>query len=152
MIPEKDREKITVDAASAGEVKIHKIVADDMDAPTKKILGSNAVYFAIRDDAILVGLGADGLAAIKEAATATGGPSAGLLNVAVSASRLAGMVPDDGGKAAKAAKEVFGGNPNGADLITISAQMNQGLKLKVNVKGKVISFGAKAAGIDVGDK
>lgn len=152
IVPEKDKDKIMLDAASAGDVKIHKIVAEDMDAEAKKVLGSTSVYFAIRDDAALVAFGADGLSALKEAIAIKGGTNPALLSVAVSVARVAAMNPMEAEKANKAVKDVFGGSPNGADLVTVSAEMKDGLRVKINVKAKVISLGAKIAGIDAGDK
>src|SRR5262249_17859635 len=90
-VPEKDREKISLDAATVGDVKIHKITADDMGDEAKKVFGSNAVYLAFRDDAVLVALGADGLAAIKEAAKLTPSTAKSVVNIAVSVSRAAGL-------------------------------------------------------------
>jgi hypothetical protein len=146
-VPEKDKAKITVDAASAGDVKIHKVTADDMGEDAKKIFGSDAIYFAIRDDALLFAMGADGLAAIKEAATVSAGESKAALNVVISVARAAAMDVKEQ-KAAKAAKDVFGSDPKGADAITITATLTDSLNLKVNVKGKVITFGTKAAGVN----
>jgi hypothetical protein len=143
-VPEKDKGKIELDAASVGGVKIHKITAEDMGEEPKKIFGSNAVYVAFRDDALIVAVGADGLAAIKEAAMLTPSTSKAVVNVAIAVGRLAGLDLKDQ-KAAKAAKEVFGSDPAGSDAITITATMTDRVHLKVNVKAKIISFGAKAA-------
>jgi hypothetical protein len=143
-MPEKDKEKITIDAASAGDVKIHKVTVDNMGEQETQIFGSNAVYFAIRDDAILVSLGADGLAAIKEAVDLKPGDSKAVLSVVVATARAAGLDVKEK-KAAKVAKDVFGSDPKGSDTITVTLEMAQTARLKVNVKGKVIAFGAKTA-------
>ena len=143
-MPEKDKEKITLDAASVGDIKIHKVVADDMGEQEKKMFGSNAVYFAIRDNAILIALGADGLAAIKDAVNLKPTESKAVLNVVVSTARAAGLDVKEK-NAAKAAKDVFGSDPKGSDTITVTLEMAQTARLKVNVKGKVIAFGVKTA-------
>jgi hypothetical protein len=140
-MPEKDREKITLDADSAGDAKIHKLVIDNMDAEGKAIFGSPTVYLAVRDDAVFVGLGPDGLAALKTATQAKA-QSAKLLNVNVSVARVAGLDKKNAG-AAKVAKEVFGNNPHGSDTVNVTAEMDQALKLRVTVKGKVFAFGVK---------
>ncbi len=150
-IPDKDKEKITLDAASAGDMKIHKATADDMGDDAKKVFGSNAVYFAFRDDALVFALGADGLAAIKEAAGLQLADSKACLSVVVSVARAAGLDVKEQ-KAAKVAKDVFGSDPKGLDTVTITATMTDHVHLKLNVKGKIISFGAKAAGVAGEDK
>lgn len=141
--PEKDREKITIDADSVGDTKIHKIVIDDMDPEMSKILGTPAVYLAVRDDALLVGLGPDGLAAVKAAATVTP-QTINSLKINVSAARVAGMVKDDE-NVAKVAKEIFGANPSGSDMVSITAEMTDTLKLRIHIKGKVVGFAVKSA-------
>ena len=89
-------------------------------------------------------MGADGLAAIKEAVNLKPGDSKAVLSVVVSAARAAGLDVKEK-KAAKVAKDVFGSDPKGSDTITMTLEMAQTARLKVNVKGKVIAFGAKAA-------
>src|SRR5262249_54845574 len=131
-LPDKDKGKVTLDADSAGGAKIHKLVIEEMDADAKALFGSTTVYLAARDDAVLVALGPDALAALKKAAQATA-HSAKLLNVNVSIARIAGLDKKNSG-AAKIAKEVFGDNPHGADTVTVTAEMDQALKLRVVVK------------------
>jgi hypothetical protein len=141
-MPEKDKSKIALDAESAGDVKIHKLTIDELDADAKAMFGSTTIYLAARDDAILVALGPDALAALKTAAQAQAG-SAKVLNVSVSVARMATIDKKDAG-AGKVAKEVFGPSPSGTDTVTVTAEMDQALKFRLVVKGKVIAFGVKA--------
>ncbi len=146
-MPAKDKEKITLDAASAGDLKIHKAVADDMGEQEKKMFGSNAIYFGFRDDAVLFSLGDDALAAIKEAANLKPSESKAVLSVVVSVARASGLDVKEK-KAEKIAKEVFGSNPEGTDTVAVTLEMGQTARLRVNIKSKVIAFGFKAAETD----
>jgi hypothetical protein len=144
-MPEKDRAKITLDADSVGSMKIHKIDADDMDADGKKVFGTTNVYVGISDNMVLVGLGMDGLNAVKSAASASPA-TAPALDITVSVARAAGLNKKDE-NAAKAAKAAFGENPNGNDTVTIKAETGEASRFQIRVKGKIIAFGAAAAGM-----
>lgn len=51
-VPEKDRDKIKLDAESIGSVKVHRVDAQGgFDADAKRLFGDNPLYFAFRSDA-----------------------------------------------------------------------------------------------------
>lgn len=143
-LPEKDKGKVTLDAASADGMKIHKILAEEMDANGQKLFGSKDVYVGIADNMVVIGLGPDGLNAVKAAASAKPA-SAPAIDVMVSIARCAELDKKDD-KAAKAAKAIFGEHPEGKDTITIKAETGEKSRLEVHFKGKIIEFGVKANG------
>src|SRR5262249_13196391 len=64
-LPEKEREKIKLDAESVGNVKIHRLdVSKQFDAKAKEQFGENPIYVAVRDDALFLALGENGLKAL----------------------------------------------------------------------------------------
>src|SRR5262249_665063 len=66
--PEADREKIKLDAESAGTLKIHRLdFQEHMDANARKIFGASPLYVLFRPDAVLVAGGEGSLELIKEA-------------------------------------------------------------------------------------
>jgi len=145
VMPEKDRGKVTLDADSAGDMKIHKIVADDMDAEAKAIFGTTNIYVGISDNMVAIGLGADGLKAVKSM-TGTSLAAAPALDVMVSVARAASMNKKDE-NVAKAVKAAFGENPNGNDTVTIRAETGEKSHFQLHVKGKIITFGANVSGM-----
>ena len=64
------RQVIAVDVAKDGIVNIHKLQPETVDANMRETLGDGPVYFAVRDDALVVTAGVEALDAIKEAVTA----------------------------------------------------------------------------------
>ena len=66
-----EQKSLKLDVAKAGDVDIHQIIPDPnqpLDENVKRLIGDNPdIYFAIRDDAILLAGGPDALAALKEA-------------------------------------------------------------------------------------
>jgi hypothetical protein len=76
-LPESYRSKIHLDVETAEAVKVHRIDGDifDEDSASKRkrrerILGDNPVFLAVTRDRLVVALGEQGLAALKEALTA----------------------------------------------------------------------------------
>jgi hypothetical protein len=143
-IPDKDKGKVTLDVDSAGEMKIHKALIDEMDADAKKVFGSGTVYLGISDDRILLGLGPDALKAVKSAAEAAPGSAPGL-SAMVSMSRAANLEKKEP-QPPKIAREVFGASPDGNDTVTVRGQPGPSSNLSIRIKGKVIQFVARTSG------
>jgi hypothetical protein len=56
----KDRKKVEFDVAKAGGASIHRIPVDNLDHDAQEMFGDDAkVYFAVRKDLLLVGLGSE---------------------------------------------------------------------------------------------
>ena len=78
-LPKKDQEKVKFDVAKVGDVGIHQFLSDSAmtEENSKHMFGENPdVYFAFRDNAVLIAIGADGLAALKEVIAAKPKPGA----------------------------------------------------------------------------
>lgn len=144
ILPEKDAKKIEVDAASAGDIKIHKIVVgDELPPEQKKVFGSDSVYIAFRDDAMFVTFGADGLKLIKEIVTAQAkaGPA---VSIQASLSRIAPLMEAKDRPSLKLVEDVFGKNPQGTDTFTLKVEGGAKANLQLSLKGKLIEFAVKA--------
>ena len=143
-LPEKDREKLKFDVAKAGGVSIHSAVPDDKgDDNTVKTLGEDpTVYFAFRDDAVLISRGEGALDALKEALTAK--PKAGATaGMEVSMSRLATGVNNQTPGAAEAAKQAF--KDGKKDKVRFSVEGGKALTVKFSMDAPVITFSALTA-------
>src|SRR5260370_16139234 len=91
-VPEAEREKIKLDAETAGSVKIHRLdVQGQFDEHAKKLFGSNPVYVGFRSDALFVAGGDGGLTLLKDAVAAKPGVLPPL-KVDVSIARLAPLM------------------------------------------------------------
>ncbi len=152
VLPERDRQKIKLDAETAGNVKIHRLDNQgDFNPEARQILGDNPIYFAIRSDAFLVGTGPDGLKAVKAALSAQ--PKAGpLVQLDVSLARLVpamvGMAKFRGENdmaqyLENAGKESFKGQ--GEDLLHGSVQGGKDLRIRYAIKAEALSFFSKVA-------
>src|SRR5207245_10617463 len=54
-VPPAEREKIKLDAETAGSVKVHRLdVQEQFDEHAKNLFGSNPIYIAFRSDALFV--------------------------------------------------------------------------------------------------
>lgn len=152
VLPERDRQKIKLDAETAGNVKIHRLDNQgDFNPEARQILGDNPIYFAIRSDAFLVGTGPDGLKAVKAALSAQ--PKvAPLARLDVSLARLVpamvGMAKFRGENdmaqyLEKAGKESFKGQ--GEDLLHGSVQGGKDLRIRYAIKAEALGFFGKVA-------
>jgi len=140
-LPEKDREKIKLDVDKAGGVNIHSAVPDEKeDANTRKTLGEDAtVYFAFRDDAILLARGEGALDALKEALTSK--PKAGAVaRLEVSMSRVSAGVDNQMPGAADAAKKAF--KDGAKDKVRFAVEGGKALTVKVGMDAAVVTFSA----------
>jgi hypothetical protein len=152
MIPERDRQKIKLDAETAGNIKIHRLDAQgDFNPAARRLMGENPIYFAIRSNALLVGSGPDGLKALKGALAAQ--PKVGpLVQLDLAVARLApAMVAgakshgdsDAAQYVEKASKESFKGP--GGDLIRLTVQGGNDLKIQYVIQADALGFFGKVA-------
>jgi hypothetical protein len=148
-IPAKERDQIKLDAESQGNVKIHRVDAHkDFDAEAKRLFGENPIYVAIREDAALIGVGAEGLGALKEAISAAPKAAPPVL-VEVSLAHLATAMAKDQKHAPAAAQKAF--TEKDSDKITLTVSGGKALKVRFAMKSAVIKFihlmeeGSKAA-------
>ena len=142
-MPEHDREKVKLNAESAGDVKIHRIEAEkDFDEQTRHILGNNPIFAAVKSDAILIAGGAHGLEALKSALTLEPRTSP-QLQVEVSVASLAPAAAKGDAKALaelkKASESSFKGDKDG-DKIRFSLEGGKALKARFTMDASVIKF------------
>jgi hypothetical protein len=137
-IPAEAAAKVSVDVAKVGEVNVHRLnVEKDLDEDTKKSLGENPIFFAIRDDALLFSMGEDGLAAIKNAIGAKSKVSP-VMSLELSMKRLAPLMERDQKAAPKAAEDAFKGQVS--DRVTIRVTGGEELRLRFGMSGAVLKF------------
>ncbi|HVS39591.1 MAG TPA: hypothetical protein VMS17_28800 [Gemmataceae bacterium] len=139
-----DQKNLKLDVAKVGSVSIHQIIPDanqSMDENTKKLFGENPnIYFAVRDDAILLAGGPGALDALKSVASAkpTPGPT---IQVEVSMSRAAKVAAGENPAAPDIAKKVF--KDGKKDKVRLSIQGGKALTLKFSMDAPVITFSAQ---------
>lgn len=150
-LPPSERDKVKTDVAKVGSANIHQITVDEMEKESKELFGTTNILVGFRDDMAVLGFGPDAMNALKSALQAT--PStASMLSLNASVSRAVGLskADPDSAKMIKIAEDVFGKNPAGTDLITISGEMTDTLRLRIGMKGKLIQFGAKTSEAGIG--
>ncbi len=139
--PEKDREKVKLDVDKAGGVNIHSVVPDEKeDENSTKMLGKNpTVYFAFRDDAILLARGEGALDALKEALTSK--PKVGAVaRLEVSMSRLSAGANSQFPGAGDAAKKAF--KDGKKDKVRFAVEGGKALTVKLSMDAPVVTFSA----------
>ncbi len=136
-LPEKDREKIKLDAESVGAVKIHRLdVSKQFDAQAKEQFGENPIYVAVRDDALFVAMGENGLKALHGAVKAKP-KAAPLVNVEMSLSRLATLLGRTRKAFPDAAAKAFGKDKED-DKFYLTLTGGKALQLRIGMKGPVV--------------
>jgi hypothetical protein len=139
-------EKLKVDFAKQGDVNIHRVMLEEKDfgeqgAEVLKVIGPNPIFFAFRDDALVMGMGEDGLKAVKDALEAKLKPGA----VVESESGLAKLdkaYPQVKGWA-DAAKKAF--KAPGDDKVSFRVEGGKALTIRVAAKAAIVTFGAELA-------
>jgi hypothetical protein len=139
--PNKAKGSLSIDFAKVGDINIHKAVPDKVDEGTRNTLGDGAVYFAFRENAVIVAAGPGALDAIKTAATASAGPGK-ILQIDIAASRVATAkhMAAEHKEAPAIAKRVFKG---GDDTIRIVFEGGDTLKLSLRMKAQLVKFFAE---------
>jgi hypothetical protein len=100
-LPESEQKLLKLNAHQVGNVMIHRFDLHQVITEAKEFVGENPLYFALRDDALFVAIGDEGLPAIKQAvaAAATDTPP---VQFDISMARLGGFI-DKGGPIAQQA-------------------------------------------------
>jgi hypothetical protein len=144
-LPEKDQERVKFDTAKAGDISIHRFTPDAAMAEenSKRMFGDNPeVYFAFRDDALVIAIGSDGLAALKEVLAAK--PKAGAtLQMEASLNRFAALMTKDHPAAPDAAKKAF--KDGKKDKVRFALEGGKALTIKISMDAPVITFSALMA-------
>lgn len=139
-LPE-DNEDLKLDVAKEGTVAIHQVKPRDLDANAKKMFGEKPIYFAVREDAILMALGDEGLAAVKESLAAAP-RTASVFEMDLAFSRLAPLMTDKYDKATiEAAQKTL--KDKGADRVRVSIKGGKALELRLGMKAQLLAFFGK---------
>lgn len=143
--------KIKLDADSVGAVKIHKleIPTDNPAGPhIEKLTGDPTLYVAFRDDALLLGLGKDGLQAVKNAVTPTSVVGGAIVYYEADVARLAAtMAPPE---IAAKATQLFPGGTGGNVRLMVSG--GGALTIRLDTKVAVLQLlGTKMEGKAAGN-
>jgi hypothetical protein len=147
ILPENEKKKFEIDAATAGDLKVHKIVVgNDLPPEQKKVFGSDSVYIAFRDDAMFVTFGADGLKYMKDI-VGVQAKETPALSIQAALSRIAPLMDQKDRPSAKIVQDVFGKNAQGTDTFTLKVEGGSKINLQLSLKGKLIEFAAKAQGM-----
>jgi hypothetical protein len=137
-VPDEVKNFITLDAAKAGAVAIHKITPPETDAKMRALFGDNPVYVAIREDAVLVALGDKGLEAIKEAVAAA--PKTGrIFSTEAALARLAPLIEKEHRGAIEAAKKAFG-KEGDTDKLRFVIEGGDTLQIKLAARAELLKF------------
>ena len=138
-LPPRERDLIKLDVDKAGSVKIHQIdVGPLMPDSLVQTFGNNPVYVAFRSDAMFAALGEKGLSALKDAVAAPPAVAAPL-KLEVSVARLAALIGHTEARAARAAEQAFGKDPN-SDKVRVVIEGGPALRLRVEMKAQVLKF------------
>ncbi len=137
LVPDAERDKIKLDAETAGGIKIHRIDAQShFDEKARKIFGDHPVYVAFRNDAAFVAVGDGGLVALKTAlaSTPTARPP---LTLEVNPARLAPLIAQTDAQK-DIVRKVF---PPGEDgTVRLSVEGGNALRARFSARFSALQF------------
>jgi hypothetical protein len=139
-LPEKERDRITLDFDKAGAVNVHRIRPDE-DAAAKKLLGDTTTYFSLRGDALFLAVGDKALPALKEAVAREPKVSRPF-EAELALARLAPLLEGEVKGATDVARKVFGDRKD-SDRLTITVDAGKSLRVRAGMKTAVIQFFAQ---------
>jgi hypothetical protein len=143
-IPEPVQSAFEVDAEKQGDFKLHTVkVRDQLPDNARRVFGETDLWFAFRDDAVLISFGPDGKKALKEALNRA--PASGaLVKVELNVTRLAELEEAQSGAnkgtAKKIANEVFGNDAGNSEKISITVESGESLRFRVATSGKAVKY------------
>jgi hypothetical protein len=140
-LPEGERAIVTLDAETADGVKVHRIDAHKgFDEKARRTFGENPFYLAVRDDAVVVGGGPNGLEALKEVLSARPGAAPPFV-LDLSMAKIAVVSARDSGDPhrVKAVEEAVK-NIKGNDQIHIVLEGGQAVTLRVTAQAEAIKL------------
>jgi hypothetical protein len=139
-LSDRSRRGLKLDADKVGTINIHQADQERIDAKTKQLLGEGPVYFALRDDVLLLAAGADALATLKQALgrkPVVAPPLRVEMGLQALASLLA-VVDPEMKNAPQAAKEAFLEGNN--DRVSLEATGGAKMSLKITLPTAAIAF------------
>jgi hypothetical protein len=128
--------EIAFDVDKAGPVGVH-MVTFKPDEDWRRIFGDGPLYFAFRDDAVLLAVGADGLGVLKDDLTVA--PAMGkVMDMQFAVSRLTPLSKDRKGEAKEIARRVFTDERD--DRFRMTLEGGKAMKLRLAMKTKLIEY------------
>jgi hypothetical protein len=149
--PEKDKGEYKLDHSKAAGTAIHWFKPkEEPDAKTAKDFGSNEVYVAIKDDAVLFSVGVHGLEVMKDALTKLdkGGARASAtdpIQIEISMARLAGISVDFTEQQVDVVRKVFSGADKNKDRVRLSLLGGNSIRLRMETNIQMVKMGAALA-------
>jgi hypothetical protein len=135
--PEAIAQKIKLAAATEGETKIHRLdIQESYNDVGKALFGDNPVYVAVRSDALVIGVGAGALDAVKAALKAKPG-LAPPVSYEIELAHLLSVLPKDEA-ASKAAEKAFGKGSPGRLRLTLEG--GKTLQVRLVTQLSVVEF------------
>lgn len=137
-------------ADKAGGVAINALDVKKELEKFQELLGSEPLYFAFRQDAVLAAYGADGLAALKQALAAKPAATTAVqFNMFLK--RFEPIVSfTQNADVGKAVQDAFGSGKDN-DVVRFSVQGGSSLQARFSIKGEVITFLAKVSALQKKD-
>jgi hypothetical protein len=149
----KIKDCLTVDFAKAGDVNVHSLKVDEIlkAVPNgesgresfKKAYGNGPVLFAFRDDALIVAVGEDAMAALKDAVAGLKPKPTPVMQFEYSLAKLESLMPAEVKGWGDAAKKAF--KNKGDDKVSLKIEGGSALTMKLSAKAAIIAFGAAMA-------
>ncbi|MFQ3592942.1 MAG: hypothetical protein SNJ82_07095 [Gemmataceae bacterium] len=130
-----------LEADKLGEIAIHQAEQERLDATTRELIGAGPVYFALRDDVLILAGGADALKMLKDALATKPAPAVPLcleMHLRALAPALAKVDPEMT-SAPRAAKQAFGSGDDGVRL-EARTQSSNALSLKLTLPTATLTF------------
>jgi hypothetical protein len=141
-LPANEQNLIQLDAKKTGDISVHRLKVEDIDAPAQRIFGDNAHLWAgFSKSAMLVGIGANAEDVVQTVTKSDKAVAAPLIVIEGSLRPLAALDADK--TAAEVAADVFGKAPTGSDRFRLSLDGGQQLKLNLSLKGTSIKFASQ---------
>lgn len=134
-LPAKDKAAITTDVATEAGVNIHRVQQSKVEPGAQELFGDGPLYFAVREEGLVVAMGEDALDTIKEAVRGKVGAGQPL-RVTLSAAKLAPLMQQKGAK--EAAKKAF--VEAGSDQVRLSVTSDARMEVKLSVRTAVLRF------------
>lgn len=147
-LPANEKKQFTLDKEKVGGLSVHHIKPDEpLDDEAEKVLGSNDVYVAFRDDAVLVSVGQHGLDAMKSAVAALAQPAAKVgapVQFEISVAKFAPLIPGpEQEKIAAAITKTFVGADKDKDKVRLSVQGGAGsARLRLDIDAQIVKLAA----------
>jgi hypothetical protein len=140
-LPAEQRDKDKFDFARAGSVDIHRAEPDKPDAGARALFGDSPhVWFAFREDALLLAFGGDPAEDALKNAVRQEPRAARVFHLEMALARLAPLIAEQQKGAVEAARKAF--DKKGSDRVSFTVEGGKALRLRARMKAEVIKFGA----------